>query len=92
MPKKTKRQKLGSFERKKSELLRFQNQRINHEPDQIIKVTVKPIQNVIEAPPAPAPVQEKIISYFFSDLKKSLYFIVCIIALEIILYFARIKR
>lgn len=78
MPKKTKKQKLRALERRRVE---FKS-----------TPTITQTPMTFERPNMTKPAEQKTVSYFFSDLKKSLFFIAIIIALEIILYFVRIKR
>lgn len=86
MPKKTKKQKLRALERRKVELFQLNtSSSITTMSTATATATPPALPNRIE------PVEQKTISYFFSDLKKSFFFIVCIIALEIVLYFARIR-
>ncbi len=84
MPNKTKKQKMAALERKWSRLQANENS---------IPVTVNPITPAAPVDVKPGiPREEKTsVSYFFTDLKKSLIFIVVIIALEFVLYFVSIK-
>lgn len=84
MPTKTKKQKMAALERKWSRLQADQTD---------VPVTPSPMTPAarVTVHHEVSPVEEPSISYFFTDLKKSLVFIVVIIALEFVLYFVSIK-
>jgi len=79
MPKKTRRQKVLSKERRIKFLLKQTPQQ-----DEILKEKVVGTTKI-------DPVTSDV-SYFTSDLKRSLFFIAIVITLEIIVYFGTINR
>lgn len=78
MPKKTKRQKMLSEERRQKILLQFGQTRQTQ--NRVVTATTVKTDNVTLAP-----------TYFASDLKKSLLFIAIVITLEIVVYFGTIN-
>lgn len=78
MPNKTKKQKLLAEQRKRLHFLEPQ-------PTKNVLTQQVPVVQTTSVE------QKTDISYFFSDFKKSLFFIVAIIALEFVLYFVSIR-
>jgi len=89
MPKKTKKQKILAAYRKKLQLIEQSSSYLNKPSVKIEKPTEKNEEVKIETN------QKELLvinQYFFSDLRKSLFLTVFIIALEIGLYFANLIK
>ena len=89
MPKKTKKQKILAAYRKKLQLIEQSSSYLDKPSAKIEKPTEKNEEVKIETN------QEELLvinQYFFSDLRKSLFLTVFIIALEIGLYFANLIK
>lgn len=80
MPKKTKREKVIAAYHKKMKLLERKEEIIPRELPKIRTLNVGVVENTY------------MVSYFFSDLKKSVLLILIIITLEIGFYFATINN
>lgn len=95
---KTKKQKLASQLRKRIQLEQiYQSVAQPSSSSTFIKdmknsETVQSPTSIVDMSYQSSPQETKVISYFYSDFKKSMFFVSAIIALEIALYFVNIKN
>lgn len=94
MPKKTKKEKLLAAYRKQLRQLKENKNLSNSEVPAVEEIKEKPVEKKVDLKKNNEQISEDIVlsKYFYMDFRKSLVFIVLIIALEIGLYFAKLIK